>query len=169
MLGAVAPIALASTQPTALVIDLDPNGPQYPSERSLRDLVRGGARSDELLPTRRGVAVLRNGGVDIDESTSMVDALIRNWPVVVLRLAAAASDAPAPIVPVRLLIPGRLFPPMGRGVYQRLWAARTPQLPADSVLIPPASRRSIAQACRGERPGPTRWARAWASVWKLPW
>src|SRR4030066_639874 len=40
VLGALAPLGLAASAGTALVIDLDPLGPRYPGEPSLADLVR---------------------------------------------------------------------------------------------------------------------------------
>ncbi len=168
MLGAVAPLALAIAQPTCLVADLDPAGVAYPSERSLRDLVAGGPRASELRPARRGLAVLRNGGVSLAESRSVVELLIQNWPAVVLRLGGPSGDVPAPFVPVRLLVPGRLFPPQGRGVYQRVSATRL-RLPEGGIGLPPAPRRAVAALLALKQPGPSRWLRAWRRVWTSSW
>ena len=168
VLGAVAPLALASTQQTALVIDLDPSGPAYPSERSLRDLVATGPRSVELRPARRGLAVLRNGGVGFADAQQIVELLIETWPAVVLRLGGPPSDAPAPFVPVRLLVPGRLFPPQGRGVYQRL-SGRRGAVPDGGVALPPAPRRAVDSLLGLKQPAPSRWLRAWHQVWSASW
>ncbi len=173
VLGAVAPLALATTQPTALVVDLDPGGPQYPSARSLRELVEEGPRAADLSPSRRGVAVLANGGIGTEDSREIVHLLLRGWPAVVLRLAPQApDDVPAPIVPVRLLIPGRLFPPQGRGVYQPIAVAfgtRRRLETGGSLVLPVAPRRVIRALLEGSRPVASRWTTAWRRVWAAVW
>jgi hypothetical protein len=173
VLGAVAPLALATTQPTALVVDLDPGGPLYPSARSLRNLVEEGPRSADLSPSRTGVAVLANGGISTEDSREIVHLLLRGWPVVVLRLAPQApDDVPAPIVPVRLLTPGRLFPAQGRGVYQPVAAGPGPRrrLETDgSLVLPTAPRRVIRALLEGSPPVASRWTRAWHRVWGATW
>lgn len=173
VLGAVAPLALATTQPTALVVDLDPRGPHYSSARSLRELVEEGPRAADLSPARAGVAVLANGGIGFGESQEIVHLLLRGWPAVVLRLAPQApDDAPTPIVPVRLLTPGRLFPPQGRGVYQPVaggLGARRRLETGGSLVLPVAPRRAIRALLEGSQPVAGRWARAWRRVWAVSW
>ncbi|MCP3973351.1 MAG: hypothetical protein GY720_02525 [bacterium] len=173
VLGAVAPLALATTQPTALVIDLDPNGPAYPSERSLRQLVDDGPRAADLTPSQRGVAVLANGGIGLEDARRLLDLLLHGWPAVVLRLPPQApGDVPVPLVPVHLLLPGRLFPPQGRGVYQPLGRGdrRAPSLrAAGSLVMPPAPRRTIRALLDGSRPAASRWTAAWRRVWEAAW
>ncbi len=171
VLGAVAPLALAATQPTALVIDLDPDGIGYGSPRSLRDLVETGIRAEELSPARRGLAVITNGGIHPEAAAEAVELLIRGWPAVVLRMPPAQFDVPAPLVPVRLLLPGRLFPPSGRGVYQRLagapWRPRIDS--AAGIVVPPAPRPAVQALLDGKTPRPSRWLRSWSRVWEAPW
>lgn len=171
VLGAVAPLALASTQPTSLVVDLDPAGPAYPSERSLRDLVEAGPRAAELSPRGTGLAVLRNGGVEATEAQSIVQILIKSWPAVVLRLPPQApTDVPAPFVPIHLLIPGRLFPPPGRGVLQPLpGAPRSRRSTSGLIVLPPAPRRVIVALLEGRRPASSRWLAKWRNVWRATW
>lgn len=170
VLGAVAPLALASTQPTALVVDLDAMGPAYPSDRTLLDLVEGSPRAAELIPKRVGLAVLRNGGIAYEDAKSVVDLLLANWPAVVLRLPPwAPDDVPAPLVPVRLLVPGRLFPPPGRGVYQRLAGSTRRAKVGASHILPPAPRRHVGALLEGRDPGPSRWLRSWSRVWGAGW
>jgi len=173
VLGAIAPLALATTQPTALVVDLDPRGPRYPSARSLRELVEEGPRAADLSPTRAGVAALANGGIGFEESRDLVDLLLRGWPAVVLRLPLQApADVPAPIVPVHLLTPGRMFPPQGRGVYQpiRGGSRLRSRLEADgSLVLPAAPRRVVQSLLEGSRPVASRWATAWRRVWGVSW
>ncbi|MDP2622828.1 MAG: hypothetical protein Q8Q29_03405, partial [Actinomycetota bacterium] len=74
LLGALAPLGLALAAEDAVVVDLDPLGPRYPGDRSLADLVQDGLRRDDLTP-RRGVGVLRNGGVAPIEAKSVIEAL----------------------------------------------------------------------------------------------
>ena len=40
LLGALAPLGAALADPPAVVVDLDSDGPPYPGDRSLADLVR---------------------------------------------------------------------------------------------------------------------------------
>lgn len=173
VLGAVAPLALATSQPTALVVDLDPNGPAYPSGRSLRQLVEDGPRAVDLAPSESGVAVLANGGVGLEDARHLVDLLVSGWPAVVLRLAPQAPvDVPVPLVPVRLLVPGGLFPPQGRGVYQPLGPVdrRARGLKASgSVVLPMARRRVVERLLVGSRPVAGKWMVAWRRVWDTPW
>lgn len=170
MLGAVAPLALANAQPTALVVDLDPQGPAYPSERSLRQLVDGGPRAADLTPQRRGLAVLANGGVSWEAAQQLVELIVKNWPAVVFRLPQAEVDAPAPLIPVRLLVPGGLFPPSGRGVFQRVSTSRTRHRPGPgAIVLPPAPRRAVAALLEGRQPAPSRWLRAWGPIWEGTW
>ena len=63
LLSSVAPLGLAAAVNTALVVDLDPDGPNYPGTASLADLVIKGPRLVDLEPQRSGLAVLRNGGI----------------------------------------------------------------------------------------------------------
>ena len=171
VLGAVAPLALANAQPTALVVDLDPRGPAYPSERSLRQLVDGGPRAADLTPQRRGLAVLANGGVPWEAARQLVDLLVENWPAIVLRLPPRSeADVPAPRSPVRLLVPGGLFPPTGRGVFQRVSRYGLSHRPGPgAIVLPPAPRGQVAALLAGRQPAPSRWLRAWGSVWEATW
>ena len=56
LLGAVAPLAIASARSTVLVVDLDPDGLALPGERTLADLVEDGPTLTELVPQRAGIA-----------------------------------------------------------------------------------------------------------------
>jgi hypothetical protein len=174
VLGAIAPLALAIAQPNSpatLVVDLDPHGPGYPSDRTLRDLVVDGPRSEDLNPSRVGVAVVANGGVSAAEAGELLEVLTANWPAIVLRLPPQVpDDVPAPTVPVRLLTPGRLFPPQGRGVYQPIGPGeRRRPVPPGSLMLPAAPRRTIGALLSGGQPVPGRWLSAWAAVWETPW
>ncbi|MEE8489046.1 MAG: hypothetical protein V3S43_01840, partial [Acidimicrobiia bacterium] len=72
VLGAVAPLGLAAASGTALVVDLDPNGPNYPGASSLAALVADGPRRSDLQPVRKGVAVLANGGIEPEDAEAVL-------------------------------------------------------------------------------------------------
>ena len=79
-------LALAAAAGTALVVDLDPQGPAYPGNADLAELVAEGPTRRDLEPERSGVAVLRNGGVPEEEAAEVLNALAARWPAVVFRL-----------------------------------------------------------------------------------
>lgn len=168
VLGVVAPLALAAAAGTALVVDLDPEGPRYPGSGSLADLVRDQPRRDDLHPVRAGVAVLRNGGIEPDEAEEVLRALARDWPAVVLRLPwdHAGGDGAVPIIP---LVPGGLLRRTAtQAVYQR--AAWRVERPGPGVVLPPPGRATLAGLLAGRSPFPRdRWVRAWSRVWNHPW
>lgn len=170
VLGALAPLGLAISGGTALVIDLDPQGPRYPGEASLADLVREGPRRADLRPARRGVAVLRNGGVGT-AAAEVVSALLAGWERVVLRLPPrpAPNVAGVPVVPVRLLIPGGMFAGgTGPAVYQSTRAMLP--LPGPGVRLPVPSAGTVTGLLKGRLPAVgDRWVRAWRPVWEAPW
>ena len=171
LLGALAPLGLALAAGTALVVDLDPIGPNYPGSSSLASLVSEGPRKADLRPGRRGVAVLRNGGVSPAAAAEVVEALVKGWERVVLRLPPrpAPLGSGLPVVPVRLLLPGRLFPfDRSPAVYQATRAAM--RLPGPGVKLPPPGNGTVAALLSGRRPAAgDRWVRAWRPVWEAPW
>jgi hypothetical protein len=171
VLGALAPLGLAASAGTALVIDLDPLGPRYPGGPSLADLVREGPRRSDLSPARRGVVVLRNGGVSTTAASEVVSALVAGWERVVLRLPPRPVPAAVggPVVPVHLLIPGALFPhPTGPAVYQSSRAMLP--LPGPGLRLPVPAAGTVAGLLKGRLPVVgDRWVRAWRAVWEAPW
>lgn len=172
LLGVVAPLAAAVAAPgPALVVDLDPHGPEYPSDRTLAGIVADGPSRLDLTPARRGVAVVRNGGIATAEAAEVVAALVAGWPFVVLRAPAVIgqpADTPGPLVPVYPLIPaGMLVRPDHPAVYQRGgWPL---PVPGPGLVLPRPSPRTIGALLRGVRPLPDRWLRRWTRVWRLPW
>ncbi len=170
MLGALAPLGLALAAGSALVVDLDSGGPHYPGERSLADLVAAGLRRPDLVP-RPGVAVLRNGGVAAATAAGVVDALVAAHPTVVLRLPPRPRPVldGHPVVPVRMLLPGNLFP-LGDGpaVFQATPALV--RLPAAGIRLPVPRPITVDSLLHGRRPpGRDRWIAAWGAVWRFPW
>jgi hypothetical protein len=168
VLGIVAPLALAAAVGTALVVDLDQEGPRYPGSGSLAALVEQGPRLVDLRPTRSGVAVLRNGGIAAPEAVEVIGALVKGWPNIVLRLPRVATDLSMPLVPVVPLLPGGITPVSERpAVYQQLgWHEKAP---GPAMTMPTPSRREVAALLEGRIPLRSRWLRAWNSVWSMPW
>lgn len=163
LLGALAPLGAALAAPPALVVDLDPQGPAYPGERSLADLVADDPTADDLEP-RPGVAVLRNGGVDPAAASGVVAALLERWERVVLRLAPRpAPDPGTPLVPVRLLTGGWYQDSAGAAVWQS--TGDLIQMPSDGIRLPMLERATLRALLAGRRPGRSRWISAWRSVW----
>jgi len=168
VLGAVAPLALGAAAGTALVVDLDPDGPQYPGAVTLASLVGDGPTKADLTPPRRGVAVVRNGGVDPHDAEAVLEALVSGWPAVVFRLPShhPGDGRAVPVVP---LTPGSLlrrFP--GPAIYQRsAWRVR---MPAEGVVLPRPASGTIGALLAGRLPHPhDRWIRSWRQVWRQPW
>jgi hypothetical protein len=169
LLSAVAPLGLAAAAETALVIDLDPMGPRYPGNASLADLVSGGPRRADLVPARKGVAVLRNGGVGIAEAREVVEALIAGWPQVVVRVGEpVAAGGLAPLVAVWPLLPGMLAPQIDApGVFQRTGFSVAP--PGGGLVLPRPRPALLEGLLKGVVARRSRWVAAWRPVWRLPW
>ena len=166
VLGAIAPLAMAASVGTALVVDLDEAGPQYPGSGSLAQLVAEGPRRTDLAPGKRGVGVLRNGGVAHEAAGEVVEALIAGWPHVVLRCRKPVVVCPT--VPVVPLLPGDLGGPVhGRAVYQQMgWREKAP---GPGPVLPTPARATVKALCEGRLPFGSRWVRAWRQVWETPW
>ena len=169
LLSAVAPLGLAAAAGTALVVDLDPVGPVYPGSASLADLVADGPRRADLVPSRTGVAVLRNGGVGVTEAREVIDALVIGWPHLVVRVGTPGmADDLAPLVPVWPLLPG-ILAPQGKTpcVYQKTGFAAIPSGPGP--VLPRPRPALLAGLLNGTVAPRSRWVAAWRQVWRLPW
>lgn len=166
VLAAVAPLGLALAAGTALVVDLDPDGPAYPGESSLAELVADGPRRADLEPARPGVAVIRNGGVEPARAIDLVDTLARGWPRVVVRVGASA--VPYPWAPLRPLFPGLLAPTDAAAAVWQSVGARV-AAPGPGPVLPLVPRRVVLALLAGRAPARSRWVRAWRAVWELPW
>ena len=166
LLGVISPLGLACSVETALMVDVDPEGPMFPGSASLAELVEGSPRRADLQPARRGTAVLRNGGIDLERSNSVVEALIEGWPAVVLRLGERTEAfAGAATIHVHALLPGVLRPPVeDLVVYQRTSLLGSP--PGPGKLLPRPSRQVVGRLLTGRKPGPSRWISAWREVWE---
>lgn len=166
LLAAIAPLGLALAAGTALMVDLDVDGPPYPGDRTVAELVQEGPRRAELSPDRNGVATLRNGGADTGAAIEVVATLAGAWPTIVARVGAEA--VPFPVIPVRPLWPGFLAPRGERpAVWQTVPGGSDP--PGPGPVLPPPGRATVSALLVGRRPLRSRWLRAWAKVWELPW
>lgn len=175
VLSVVAPVGLAAAAVRpALVIDLDPAGPGYPGPRSLAELVGEGPTRSELFPrlprnSGSGVALLRNGGIGWEPAVSMIEALAKQWPALVLRLPGIGGPWPWPVVPVVPLLPGILRPGGGRAAVWQSIVSRREIAPGPGPVLPALDRSALSRmlTLRSEPRG--RWVRAWSQVWELPW
>ena len=175
VLSVAAPVGLAAAaEGPALVIDLDPDGPAFPGNRSLAEIVGEGPTRSELMPGLAGghgsrVAVLRNGGIEWDRAIAMIEALGRQWPALVLRLPATGGPWPWPVVPVVPLLPGVLQPRGGRAAVWQAVSSRREVAPGPGPVLPPINRFMLRRLLTlASEPG-GRWVKAWSRVWELPW
>jgi hypothetical protein len=164
VLSVLAPVGLAATRGTALVVDLV--GEMGSGGRTLADMAKDGPRLEELSPGRPGVALLGSGHLSLDDVVALVDDFATRWPAVVVR--AGTSDWPGPTVPVWALYPGWLAP-MTRepAVWQKLPAGPPP--PGPGPVLPLLGSGVVRRVLSGGLPGHGRWVRAWRQVWELPW
>jgi hypothetical protein len=168
VLSVVAPLALgAAADGPSLVVDLDAGGAGFPGDSTLARLVDDGPRRSDLVPGRRGVAVLQNGGIAIDDAREVLDALVEGWPNVVLRLPARPVPSGGGVVPVFPLTPGHMFDVPRPAVYQRgPWA---PPGDVDGLVLPRPGAGTLRALLEGRRPGWSSWLRAWRRVWSMQW
>jgi hypothetical protein len=161
VLSAVAPLILAAAHPSALVVDVGGGRVALPGSGSLARLVADGPRLEDLRPARSGVAVLANGGVEPADVAEVLGALVKGWPVVVVR---GPSPVPMPRAPVDPLFPGG---PGGAAIRVRTGLAGVdPPGPGPVVAAP--SRAAVARMLGGGLP-PRRLVRSWAAAWRHPW
>ncbi len=170
VLGAVAPRALAAAAGTCLVVDLDPLKPAPADRPSLADLVSDGPRAADLAPRRRGVAILAGGGVTWEDAADLVAVFGRTWPAVVVACPFGPTrPAMSGVVPVLLDTRHRRSPLLaGAAVLQTVGRSLRRTAP-EVVRLPPVARSSIDRLLDGRMEGPSRWMRAWKTVWRLRW
>lgn len=165
MLSAVVALGLGASLSTALVIDLA-GDLRVPSRRSLADLISDGPSSAELSPGRSGVAVASGAGARELDSRSLADSLATGWPSVIVRLGAPRWEGA--LIPVRPLYPGWMAPTTGSAsVWQPLGGAGT--APGPGPVLPRLGHRVASSLLGGRIPVRSRWVRALAPVWELPW
>jgi hypothetical protein len=152
---------------TALIVDLVANATVAGFGRTVRDIAVDGPRLSELSPGRRGVAVVRGGGLEAAELLGVVDTLSGRWPAVVVRVGA--GEWPFPTVPVVPLFPGVLTPVSLRpgGVWQPVRGGAEP--PGPGPVLPRLGSLQIRRILAGHLPRRSRWVTAWKQIWEMPW
>lgn len=165
ILSTVAPIGLAASVGTALVVDMV--GSSAGGRRTLADLVADGPALSELSPGRPGIAMLPAGDVDGESALALIERLRSHWPAVVVRV----NDSRAPIasVPVIPLFPGRLSPVRvpQHGVWQPVAGGADP--PGPGPVLPRLRAGLVRGILAGRLPRRSRWIDAWRVVWEMPW
>ncbi len=165
VLSVAAPLGLAASAGTALVVDLA-GGLRLTYARTLADLADEGPKRDELSPGREGVAILAAGPIEAAEATAIIEQLAVRWPAVVVRVSA--DEWPGPTVPVEPLYPGWLAPDdHDAAVWQPIANGASP--PGPGPVLPRLRRRTTQQFLAGQLPMRSRWVRAWEQVWGMPW
>ncbi|MGD2103469.1 MAG: hypothetical protein PVG83_14650 [Acidimicrobiia bacterium] len=168
ILSAVAPIGLAAAAGTALIVDLVADAPHTPSARTLRDVAADGPSLAELSPGRRGVALIRGGGLDHPEAVDVIETLTGRWPAVVVR--TSPGSWPFPEVPVIPLFPGVItVAPATRhaGVWQPVRGGSEP--PGPGPVLPLLRPWLVRRLLSARLPRRSAWVRAWSKVWEMPW
>lgn len=165
VLSIVAPIGLAASAGTALLVDLASGSPE--TGRTLAGLVADGPTLSELSPGRRGIAFLPGGGVDRDSAVDVIGQLAGHWPALVVRVADPGY--PFATVPVIPLFPGRFSPVKlpPHGVWQPVAAGREP--PGPGPVLPRLRSGELRRMLAGHLPRRSRWVAAWRPVWEMPW
>ncbi len=165
VMSAIAPIGLAASQGTALVVGcVGFSGRLGP--RTLADIVSDGPRHDELSPGRPGVARIAAGPIDGDRVTEFVDRLAASWPAVVV--AVGNESWPGPTVPVHVLYRGLLETwEQGASVWQPIGVGARP--PGPGPLLPTISPRHVRSMLMGRLPRATEWLAVWRQVWRMSW
>ena len=165
VLSLVAPIGLAASAGTALVVDLVAGGRQ--PGRTLADVVVDGPTLSELSPGRPGIAYLAGGNVDRSDAVDVLERLAGHWPALVVRVPD--RDLPFATVPVVPLFPGRLSPvPIpAHGVWQPVAGGADP--PGPGPVLPRLGAGVIRRMMAGQLPRRSKWVTAWRAVWEMPW
>lgn len=167
ILSAVAPVGLAASAGTALIVDLVAGVATGGPGRTLRDIFGDGPRLSELSPGRRGVAAIRGGDLEPAEVVEVIETLAGRWPAVVIRVGT--GDWPFPTVSVVPLFPGVLAPlsPRPGGVWQPVRGGVEP--PGPGPVLPRVGSLQVRRMLSGRLPRRGKWVSAWRQVWEMPW
>lgn len=165
ILSLVAPIGLAASAGTALVVDMC--AASATSGRTLASLMTDGPTLAELSPGRQGIAWLPGGDADRTEAVELITQLGSHWPAVVVRVGD--RDLPFATVPVIPLFPGRLVPKVEtpNGVWQPVRGGAEP--PGPGPVLPRLRAGVVRKMLAGQLPRRSKWVAAWRSVWEMPW
>jgi hypothetical protein len=164
VLSLLAPIGLAASVGTGLVVDLI--SPVAPAARSLKEISGDGPSLAELSPGRGGVALLQGGDISAPDAIEIIERLATRWPAMTVRVSG--HDWPFPVVPVIPLYPGRLLSGTDTaGVWQPVHGDGTPGGPGP--VLPRLRPGLVRRLLIGQLPRRSRWVQAWRPVWDMPW
>jgi len=165
VLSLVGAVGLAAAVGTGLVVDLLTESAG--GKRTLRDLAVDGPSLDELSPTRRGVALLRGGGVDLHTAIDIIGRLAERWPAVTVRVDR--GELPFPVVPAVPLYPSGLLPSPSEShcVWQPVGVGSSP--PGPGPVLPRLRPATLRRLLSLQMPRRSRWVDAWVPVWEMPW
>lgn len=165
VLSTIAPIGLATSVGTALVIDFVVTG--HAGSRTLADLLAEGPKLSELSPARQGIALLPAGRVTPELAIEILDQLASHWPAMVVRLPG--PDPAFATVPVIPLFPGKMAPrpEPSPGVWQPVGGGADP--PGPGPILPRLRPGTVRRIFSGQLPRRNRWVTAWRPVWEMPW
>lgn len=164
ILSTVAPVGLAASVGTALIVDFTVGGDPG---RGLAEMLEEGPRLRELSPARGGIAILPGGPVAPESALDLLARLAVHWPAVVARLPGPhPSFANVPVIP---LFPGRLAPRPEAvpGVWQPVAGGTDP--PGAGPVLPLLRRATVRSLLSGHLPRRSRWIAAWRPIWEMPW
>lgn len=166
VLSLAIPLGLAARRRTAIVIDLDPSGPPLPGDGDLASLVERGPTESDLSPSRVGVAVLGNGGIDVSHAGEVVAAIAHRWPNVVLRCAPHEPPGRGAVTVVPVLPEPFAIVAQGKVAYQRTSLGGDPE---PGAIVLPVPRPVVICSLMAGRipPMKDRWMRALDAVWSL--
>lgn len=165
VMSMIAPVGLAASAGTALLVDRIARGPSEPG-RTLADLMSDGPSLDEISPGRTGVARIPAGPLDGAGTLELANRLVSRWPAIVVRTGQA--DWPGPTVPVHVLYGAGLRTwTEGAAVWQSLANGHRP--PGPGPVLPPLAPSTVRHLLRGWMPKQGRWTAAWRQVWEMPW
>src|SRR5690606_31614500 len=95
VMSVVAPVALAASAGTALVVDMGETLGRA-GARTLEDIAADGPTRAEAVPGRKGVDVIRSGRLRTEDAVALVGRLALAWPAGVIRAGTAGWLWPPP-------------------------------------------------------------------------
>ncbi len=165
VMSLLAPVGLASSAGTALIIDVVSRISDR-GVRTLSDIVTEGPKLEEISPGRSGIAMIKAGHLGSSDVTQAAAMMASRWPAVVIRVDS--DQWPGPVVPVHVLYGGNVDTwDQGAAVWQTLTGGERP--PGPGPVIPRVTSRTVRHILNGWTPRPSRWTRSWLKVWDIPW
>lgn len=150
LLAVLAPLALAASRGTALIVDRWPDAGWPFAVGDLGQLAADGPTAEQLEPRRTGVAIL-GGPADDARVDRLLDALAGHWPAVVVRADPWTTGSAVSVEPAL---------PWGTTGDVSVSTALA------SGVIPKPSQRLIRHILRGRLDDRWRWFQHWRPLWE---